>query len=130
MNENVVWAAGDNQLILKTTNGGGTGLSTVRDPSNPMIPENITLEQNYPNPFNPTTQIPFTVPIPAHIQISIYNLLGQKVATLADQWYSMGQFHVKWDGRDLHGNPLGSGMYFYSLESTDFRQTKKLLLVK
>ncbi len=95
-----------------------------------QLPETFSLGQNYPNPFNPTTQIPFTVPIPAHIQISIYNLLGQKVATLADQWYSMGQFHVKWDGRDLHGNPLGSGMYFYSIESQNFRQTKKLILVK
>ena len=95
-----------------------------------QLPETFSLGQNYPNPFNPTTQIPFMVPIPSHIRISIYNLLGQKVATLADQWYSMGQFHVKWDGRDLHGNPLGSGMYFYSLESTDFRQAKKLIILK
>jgi hypothetical protein len=95
-----------------------------------QLPETFSLGQNYPNPFNPTTQIPFTVPIPAHIQISIYNLLGQKVATLANRWYDMGQFHVKWDGRDLHGNPLGSGMYFYSIESQNFRQTKKLILVK
>ena len=105
-------------------------IGTIMEELISQLPETFSLGQNYPNPFNPTTQIPFTVPIPAHIQISIYNLLGQKVATLANRWYDMGQFHVKWDGRDLHGNPLGSGMYFYSIESQNFRQTKKLILVK
>ena len=76
VDENVVWAAGDNQLILKTTNGGGTGLSTVRDPSNPMIPENITLEQNYPNPFNPYTKIKFKLEQSGPVRLSIFNVLG------------------------------------------------------
>ena len=95
-----------------------------------QLPESFSLGQNYPNPFNPITRIPFTVPVPSHIQLTIYNLMGREVASLANRWYDMGQFHITWDGRDNQGNPLSSGMYFYSLESTDFRKAKKLILLK
>ena len=95
-----------------------------------QLPESFSLGQNYPNPFNPVTNIPFTVAVPAHVQISIYNLLGQKVTTLENRWFDMGKFHTSWNGKDANGNTLSTGMYIYSLESKEFRQAKKLVLLK
>ena len=94
------------------------------------IPETFVLSQNYPNPFNPVTTIPFTVAVPTHVQISIYNLLGQKVAMLENRWFDMGQFQTTWNGKDTKGNPLSTGMYIYSIETAEFRKAKKLVFLK
>ena len=95
-----------------------------------QLPESFTLGQNYPNPFNPETNIPFTVALPSYVQISIYNLLGQKVVSLESRWFDMGQYNVRWNGKDAQGNQLSTGVYIYSLESPEFRKAKKLILVK
>ena len=95
-----------------------------------QLPESFKLGQNYPNPFNPETNIPFTIAIPSYVQISVYNLLGQKVASLENRWFDMGQFNVRWNGKDAQGNQLSTGVYIYSLETAEFRQAKKLILVK
>jgi hypothetical protein len=95
-----------------------------------QLPESFSLGQNYPNPFNPVTNIPFTVAVPARIQITIYNLVGQKVVTLENRWFDMGAFHTTWNGKDINGNSMSTGMYIYSLESKEFRQVKKLVLLK
>jgi len=94
------------------------------------VPESFSLGQNYPNPFNPVTNIPFTVAVPARIQITIYNLVGQKVVTLENRWFDMGAFQTTWNGKDINGNSMSTGMYIYSLESKEFRQAKKLVLLK
>ena len=95
-----------------------------------QLPESFSLGQNYPNPFNPVTNIPFTIAVPSYVQISIYNLLGEKVSVLESRWFDMGQFHVQWNGKDEDGNQLSTGVYIYSLESAEFRQAKKLILLK
>ena len=95
-----------------------------------QLPESFTLGQNYPNPFNPETNIPFTVALPSYVQISIYNLLGQKVVNLESRWFDMGQYNVRWNGKDAQGNQLSTGVYIYSLESAEFRKAKKLILMK
>ena len=95
-----------------------------------QLPESFTLGQNYPNPFNPETNIPFTIAMPSYVQISIYNLLGQKVVNLESRWFDMGQYNVRWNGKDAQGNQLSTGVYIYSLESSEFRKAKKLILVK
>ncbi|MBT4783959.1 MAG: T9SS type A sorting domain-containing protein [Candidatus Marinimicrobia bacterium] len=95
-----------------------------------QLPESFTLGQNYPNPFNPETNIPFTIAMPSYVQISIYNLLGQKVVSLESRWFDMGQYNVRWNGKDAQGNQLSTGVYIYSLESPEFRKAKKLILVK
>jgi len=95
-----------------------------------QLPESFTLGQNYPNPFNPETNIPFTIAAPAYVQIAIFNLMGQRVATLESRWFDMGQYSVRWNGKDAQGNQLSTGVYIYSLESAQFRQAKKLILVK
>jgi len=95
-----------------------------------QLPESFSLGQNYPNPFNPVTNIPFTIAVPSYVQISIYNLLGEKVSVLESRWFDMGQFHVQWNGKAEDGNQLSTGVYIYSLESAEFRQAKKLILLK
>ena len=95
-----------------------------------QLPKSFSLGQNYPNPFNPVTNIPFTISVPSFVQISIYNLLGEKVSVLESRWFDMGQFHVQSNGKDEFGNQLSTGVYIYSLESTEFRQAKKLILLK
>ena len=95
-----------------------------------QLPESFSLGQNYPNPFNPVTNIPFTISVPSYVQISIYNLLGEKVSVLESRWFDMGQFNIQWNGKDEYGNQLSTGVYIYSLESAEFRQAKKLILLK
>ncbi len=89
------------------------------------IPMEYTLNQNYPNPFNPATEISYTLPRDGHVKLEIYNLLGQKVATLVDEYQQTGRKNVNWEPKDL-----ASGIYFYKLSSGDFTVTKKMVLTK
>jgi hypothetical protein len=102
------------------------------------IPTEFQLLQNYPNPFNPTTAIRFAVPRESKIQLLIYDDLGRKVRTLADNVFPPGRYEALWDSRDDKGLKVGSGMYFYRLVAYDgpsnsqtaFVMTKKMVLVK
>ncbi|UCG61370.1 MAG: multicopper oxidase domain-containing protein [Candidatus Zixiibacteriota bacterium] len=89
------------------------------------VPETFGLRQNYPNPFNPTTDIAFALSRPGHVTLNVYNIVGQKVATLADGNYSAGEHTVSWDA-----SAMSSGVYFYRLESAEVRETRKMLLLK
>jgi hypothetical protein len=84
------------------------------------------LSQNYPNPFNPSTEIKFSVATTAHAMVSVYNLLGEQVASLYDGNAQAGQYYTV----KLDGSRLPSGMYLYRLQSASFVETKKLMLVK
>ena len=131
LDENVVWAAGDNQLILKTTNGGGTGLSTIQDPSNPMLATSITLEQNYPNPFNPYTKIKFKLEQSGPVRLSIFNVLGQEVRILvSNRKMDTGYYTELWNGKDNQGRYVPTGNYFYRIEQNGIIRNKKMVLLK
>ena len=90
-----------------------------------MVPEQFCLEQNYPNPFNPTTTIAYTLPEDCHVRLEIYNLLGQRVATLADDWQVAGQRAVRWNA-----DGLASGVYVCRLTAGVHAQTRKMTLLK
>ncbi len=94
------------------------------------LPEVLALTQNYPNPFNPTTTIAFELPKSQSVQLFLYNLNGQKVATLADGAFAAGVHQVVWDGRDEQGRQVTSGIYYYVLQTAESRIMKKLLLTK
>ena len=89
------------------------------------VPEQIRLGQNYPNPFNPVTVIPFALPEAAHVRISVYDLLGRRVATAADQPFSSGSHQVSFDA-----TALPSGVYLYELTAGTTRLHNRMLLVK
>ncbi len=94
------------------------------------IPETFALDQNYPNPFNPITTITFSLPVPSHVNLSVYNVLGQKVITLEKGWVNTGNHQTLWNGKDAQGSAVSSGLYFYSLEVENFRKVKKMLFLK
>ena len=94
------------------------------------LPENLALYQNYPNPFNPATRIAFALPQPEKVTLKIFNLLGQEVITLADGWYDLGQYEVVWNGQDVSGKGVASGMYISALTVGDNIITRKMLLLR
>ena len=94
------------------------------------IPDEFSLDQNFPNPFNPDTKIQFALPQATHVQIRIYNTLGQVVKTLVDDNYQAGIFQVGWNSKDEAGQLVPSGVYFYQIKAGDFQAQRKLLLLK
>jgi hypothetical protein len=90
-----------------------------------VLPASFALGQNYPNPFNPSTEISFSLPAASDVTLSVYNMLGQTVAVLADEHMSAGHHTVTWDG-----SQVASGVYFYKLSTSEFTDTKKMMLLK
>ncbi len=91
----------------------------------PKVVYTYKLEQNYPNPFNPTTNIAFSIKEAGFVSLKVYDLLGREVATLVSEIRPAGNYTVRFDAAGL-----GSGVYFYTLSSGGFSQTKKMMIVK
>ena len=94
------------------------------------MPTNFELHQNYPNPFNPTTNIVFDAAGAAHMQVNIYNVLGQKIKTLFSGNVLPGIYTLQWDGTNESGRLMSSGIYFYQLKGNNVSITKKMFLMK
>ena len=94
------------------------------------IPTSFGLEQNYPNPFNPQTMIRYQLPEEGRVVIKIFNLQGQLVRTLADEFKSAGSYTIAWDGQDARGLTTPGGTYFYQIKAGEFEQTKSMVLLK
>ena len=92
---------------------------------NMIIPVEFLLLQNYPNPFNPTTAIGYQLSVLSQVELSIYNIVGQRVATLVSQRQPTGRYQVEWDA-----SGLASGIYYYRIEAGDWRDMKKMVLLK
>ncbi|MCU7490522.1 MAG: ammonia-forming cytochrome c nitrite reductase subunit c552 [Ignavibacteria bacterium] len=102
---------------------------------NNEMPKSFDLSQNYPNPFNPSTQIAFSVPSAARVQLNVYNIVGQLVATLVNGEFVPGNYTATWNGRDMSGSMAASGIYLYRIEGVgqngqNFNMTKKMVLTK
>ena len=108
----------------------GVGVTVALDDNSGLSPFKYKLNNNYPNPFNPETTIGFSVANNSKVTILIYNILGQKVATLLDGKMNPGNYTMKWKGVSDSGKELPSGMYFYEMTSPGFHQIKKLVLVR
>ena len=93
-------------------------------------PFTFTLSQNMPNPFNPATTIPYTVATAGPVSLNIYNLHGQLVKTLVQESAVPGEYHATWNGRDMAGRAVASGVYVYRLNAPDGVRTKRMLLVR
>jgi hypothetical protein len=101
------------------------------NPEAPEVPEFYGLAQNYPNPFNPSTEIMFKLQNSGTVKISVYNVKGEKVATLFDEFVPAESLRkVIWNGVTQNGKPSASGVYFYRLESSERTEIKKMLLIK
>ena len=91
-----------------------------------IVPGEFRLEQNYPNPFNPSTNISFSIPNPSDVTLKVYSPLGKEVATLVNEFKSAGNYKYEFNASEI----LTSGIYFYTLKSGNFTETKKFILVK
>ena len=89
------------------------------------FPTKFELSQNYPNPFNPSTTISYSIPQASNIKLEVFNILGEKIASLVNGFTQSGNHHVLWNA----GN-CASGIYFYRISSKDLVQTKKMMLLK
>jgi hypothetical protein len=97
----------------------------VNEQHSDVMPAQFELSQNYPNPFNPTTLFSFSVPTASHVVLDVYNVSGQKVATLADDYYKAGMYSVSWDAAKF-----ASGVYFYKMDAGKYSEVKKMVLLK
>ena len=88
------------------------------------------LSQNYPNPFNPSTTISFDLPQTGKVNLSVYNIKGQLVRTIANDTFTQGRHEVKWLGTDNNNNPVASGVYFYKIEANGQQEIKKMVMLK
>ncbi len=105
-------------------------VTDIFDEDTALQPKKFTLFQNYPNPFNPETTIAFSVQKQAHVTLKIYNTLGQEVRTLIDAIKPEGLHRVVWDGRDVTGQILSSGVYIYVIQTDDYSDMKKMTFTK
>jgi len=90
-----------------------------------QLPAFFMLKQNYPNPFNPKTNIEFDIPKGSYVKVAIYNISGEICAVPVDQPLNAGSYRVDWDAGEF-----ASGVYFYSIVAGEFRETKKMILLK
>jgi hypothetical protein len=102
----------------------GSSIVTVPDEEAPTL-RSFSISQNYPNPFNPSTKIKFSVPKSSHVQIRVFDILGNEVATLVNERKNEGLYEITFDA-----SALSSGVYFYTLRAGDFVGTKKMLLLR
>ncbi|MDP4197331.1 MAG: T9SS type A sorting domain-containing protein, partial [Bacteroidota bacterium] len=89
------------------------------------IPKEFTLYNNFPNPFNPTTTISYSIPKQSHVELKVYDMLGREVTTLIDKEQNAGEYKVK-----FNASSLPSGIYVYTIQAGQFRDAKKLMLLK
>jgi hypothetical protein len=90
----------------------------------------FALHQNAPNPFNPTTSISFSLSVESEVELSIYDVAGRLVTTLAEGEFPAGSSAVSWDGRDGGGRDVGSGVYFYRLSVQGDAETGKMVILR
>ncbi|NKB66704.1 MAG: T9SS type A sorting domain-containing protein [Candidatus Latescibacteria bacterium] len=108
----------------------GPPVTLVEERQTTQTPANFSLGQNYPNPFNSDTVIGFALPNPGPVELRVFNLAGQQVATLVQGERAAGSYVVRWDGRDDQGRALASGIYLYRLRAGKQVQAHKLLLLR
>ena len=95
-----------------------------------QLPMKFALHQNYPNPFNPITQIKYDLPEDAMVSITIYDIMGRSIRSLVNSQQTAGYKTVQWDATNDKNRPVSAGLYLYTIQAGEFRQTKKMVLLK
>ena len=105
-------------------------LTSIDENFSDALPESFGISSTYPNPFNPSASIRFAIDKAGQVELTVYNIMGQKVRTLVDEQRLPGTYEVTWNGRDGQGGEVASGMYFVRLRSDDRTSSKKMLLLR
>ena len=109
--------------------GGDCG-SQVLSIQDSHITNSFLIQQNYPNPFNPKTNITYNIPEEGLVKITVYDIIGNVIKNLVSKNQSSGSKSIQWNATNNQGQPVSAGVYLYSIEAEDFRQTKKMILLK
>jgi photosystem II stability/assembly factor-like uncharacterized protein len=116
----------NNYLYVSTAAGVFRSINPITSVNNSdFLPASFVLSQNYPNPFNPTTVISYQLPVSSDVELKVYDILGNEVATLVDEYKPAGSYEVEWDA-----SHLSSGIYFYQLRTEKYIETKKMNLMR
>ncbi len=107
-----------------------SSIVSVQDSYEDVIPINFSLHQNYPNPFNPATTIEFNLPTAADVRIDVYNITGQKIKTLSDEFLNAGNYNINWNGLDDNNLETASGLYFIKMRSQNYAKSIKIIKLK
>lgn len=104
--------------------------AVLKDDDDSQVPGDFDLYQNYPNPFNPSTTISFNMPVSSEANLTVFDILGREIRTLAMGQLGAGYHEFIWDGKNNAGNSVSSGIYFYKLKTADYSAQKKMILLK
>lgn len=120
----------DAQATITKAAMSNIGSSSARslDPEASLRVATARLEQNFPNPFAPSTEIRYAIRKAGRVQLTIYNIAGQRVCRLVDRMASPGEYRVTWPGTDDRNRPLPNGIYLYRLTTPDFDEARKLMI--
>ncbi|MEN8191187.1 MAG: T9SS type A sorting domain-containing protein [Bacteroidota bacterium] len=118
------WAGTESLFWLKP------GIPTSVDDNKGNIVNSFELSQNYPNPFNPSTIINYSIIKSDMVNLTVYNMLGQKVATLVNELKSVGNHSIEWNGKNQYGKDVASGIYFYKIITGQNSSVKKMMLLR
>jgi len=127
---------GHDSLFVLYNIGGLNATTSVANQKAVQTPQGFVVSQNYSNPFNPSTRIEYVIPSDSHVRATVYNIIGEEIATLVDQDEGAGKHTAVWDGRSSHGALVSSGVYFYRIEEREtathrlVSSVKKKLLMK
>ncbi len=121
INANTGFVGGTSGFIYRTTTGGTIGVNNIST----EVPSKYSLSQNYPNPFNPRTVVSFSLPVAGDVSLKVYDVRGREVQTLVNERMSAGTYEAAIDG-----SGLTSGVYFYRMQTRDFSETRRMLLLK
>ena len=124
-------SSGQNPRCVYLTSTCGSSAATAIEAETPTTPSAFVLGANYPNPFNPATTIPLVLPADAEeVALTIYNVLGQPVRRVWAGSLAAGAHRLAWDGRDILGQPVAAGVYWYRLQVGDQTRTRKMVKIE
>ena len=124
-------------LIPEFYNGNAPDMGAYESPyttslamSDVLLPLNFRLYFTYPNPFNPVTTLRYDLPKNSFVNITIYDMMGRVVKTIVNDQQMAGYRSIQWNATNNNGSPVSAGIYLYMIQAGEFRQTKKMILLK
>ncbi len=133
--DTIYYPAANEEHVTISAAGAQWFMDEIRRPittgtDTPPLAARAALQQNYPNPFNPATVVTFDLAARGHVRVEIYDVLGRRVATMADRVFGAGRHRLSWDGRDSKGRAVASGVYICRLDTGTGQDSRKMILAR